>query len=144
MLQGFRDRGGRQANAPGSGGNRHVRVPLQVFENAEHRSRGTPQGFDLAAVLFKQRQDAMRGGRRLLRNISDAGQEEVKPDLPITPGADAVQQVVVGRTVLLEVEAQVKDGFPQRTGSAQEKSDQQPPKTAIPIEEWVDGLELDM
>jgi hypothetical protein len=44
--------------------------------------------------------------------------------------------------VLLEVETQIEDWFPQRTGGAQQKCDEQPAQAAIAIEERMNRLEL--
>ena len=56
-------------------------------------------------MFLENRNDAARGGGGLFGGIPDAGQEELQPGLPVALGPHPVQQAVVGRPVLLEVEA---------------------------------------
>jgi len=85
----------------------HDRVALHVPEDAHHRGGWPAQCPNLTPVLIEQSHDAARGGGRLIGGLADAGEEEVEPGLPVPLRAHAVQQVVVGRAVRLEVEAQV-------------------------------------
>ena len=62
-------------------------------------------------------------------------QEERQPRLPVALAAHPVQELIVGRAILLEVEAQVEQGLAEDTGVAQEETDQQAADPSIAVEE---------
>jgi hypothetical protein len=57
-------------------------------------------------------------------------------------GPHAVEQPVVLRTMLLEVEAQVEERLPEDAGIAKQQRDEEAPHPAVAVEEGVDGFKL--
>ena len=135
VLQGFRHGRRGDADAPGSGGYRHNGVALQVFEYAQRGCRWTAQRLDFVAVLLENGNDAARGGRGLFGGIPDAAQEEVQPGLPVALRPHPVQQFVVSRTVLLEVEAQIEDCFAEAARLERRRVTEFGEQMALPFDE---------
>ena len=71
---------------------------------------GSPatEGLNPAGVLPEERHEVASRFHRAQRRVLHAFEKKVHPRLPIAPGADAVEQIVVGGPVLFEVKAQVK------------------------------------
>lgn len=80
-------------------------------KGGKHPQRvGSPatQGLNTAGVLLEKSHEAASRFHRAQRRSLHAFEKEIHPSLPIAPGADAVEQIVVGGPVLFEVKAQVK------------------------------------
>ena len=65
------------------------------------------------AVGIDQREQRIRRGHRLRRARLDALGEELEPALPVAVQPHFVQQLVVERAMLLEVETGVEHGLAQ-------------------------------
>ena len=91
-----------------------------------------------------QRDDLLRGPLGLLRDLDHAPEEEREPVLvrPLHP--DRVQERVVLRPVPLQEEPQIQQRAREDPLPAEVERDQQPPDTAVAVEERVDRLELRM
>src|SRR5439155_27312930 len=64
--------------------------------------------------------------------------------LPVSPRAHPVEQTVVLGAVLFEVQTQVEKRFFENPGVGQQERDEQPAYPPVPVEEGMDGLELDV
>ncbi len=83
-----------------------------------------------------------RRGHGAIGGDAHAFEEEVEPRLPVALAAHAVEQVVVGRAVPLQVEAEVEERLVQYRRATEHQRDEQPADATVAVEERVDGLEL--
>src|SRR5690606_26938854 len=116
-------------------------------EHVEHTQSvgGAPaQAPDPLGIGTEEVEQAVGRPHRACGSLADALQEEIEPRLPVAFGADGVQQAVVLRAVLLEVETQVEERLPQHAVVVQHQSDQEAPDASVPVQEGVDRLELDV
>src|SRR5205085_2086866 len=78
----------------------------------------------------------------VLGGLGDAVEEEREPSLPVSVLPHIVQQLVVVRAMLLEVQAEIKKRVAENTGIRKHQRDEQPSDTAIAVEERMDRFEL--
>ncbi len=78
------------------------------------------------------------------KTVLDKGSTSVGPGLPVALGANSVEQFVVNRAVLLEIEAQIQQRLGQQAALVQLQRDEEATKTSVAIQKGVDGLELHM
>ena len=83
-------------------------------------------GPDLLTILLEQREQRPRRGDGLTRRCVHALEEEAQPLLPRAVRARALEELVVGRAVLLEVERQVQGRLGEGVLGAEQERDQQP------------------
>jgi hypothetical protein len=72
----------------------------------------------------------------------DGGQEQLEPWERIPGLLHRPQRPVVGATLSLEVGAEIKQRGAQAPADDQEEHEQQPPESAVAVEERMDRLEL--
>src|ERR1017187_2228805 len=118
MLHRLGNRRGGGADLPGGVGNRHNWLALRVLEDPQRGGCRAPQFLDFADVFRKDLQYSLPGGPDPRSSAPDAGQEEVQPSLPVALHAYPVQEFIVSRTMLFEIEAQIEDRLPKHAGRA--------------------------
>ena len=84
------------------------RAPSKGGEHPQRVGGPATQGLNPAGVMLEERHEAASRLHRAQRRSLDAFEEEIHPRFPIAPGADAIEQIVVGGPVLFEVKAQEK------------------------------------
>jgi hypothetical protein len=99
---------------------------------------------DMLTVLLKEFDQSSSSVDGPFRRLLHTFKEKAEPRFPISLAANSVEQSVVSRTVLLEIETQVKERFTQDTGMAEQESNKQSAHPAVAVEERVYGLELNM
>src|SRR5450631_507357 len=96
---------------------------LEQLVHAERRPRHPPKLRDTGAIAGEQLPDLGREIDRLAGRLLDPFQEEPDPALPIAGGPHLLQELVVPRSVLLEVEAEVEERLPERALVAENERD---------------------
>src|SRR6266851_7800775 len=76
--------------------------------------------------------------------FGDTREEKAQPGLPITRQPHRLEQFVIPFAVLFQVKTEIKQWLPQRPFSTEQNRDEQPPKSPVAIQEWMDGFELHM
>src|SRR5437764_8953938 len=62
--------------------------------------------------------------------------------MPISICADALKQIVIVATVLLEVAGQIQKRLAQATALEQKERDQESADAPVAIDEWMDGFKM--
>ena len=110
--------------------------------HAQSRPREPPDRLNLLPVAFKQVDQAPSSLHGALGRVAHAVGEEREPLLPISRLPHALQQVVVARAVLLEVQGQVQERLPQHPLGAQQQGDQEPSDAPVTVQKGMNRLEL--
>ena len=79
-----------------------------------------------------------------LAYVEHATQKEFEPPFPVVVISDSSEPVIVLGAMGFQVVAQVQERTFQDLPLAQQERDQQPPNTAVAVEEGMDRLELGM
>ncbi len=83
-------------------------LALQRLVHRESRGGCAPEAGDLITIGVNERQQRVRRRHRLRRARLDSLREEIQPTLPVTAQAHLIQQLVVKRSVPLEVETRIE------------------------------------
>jgi hypothetical protein len=126
------------------GGESQERAGLQGLVDAQRRAGAAAGRPDALAVFLEHGGEALGGGEGGVGDLVDAVEEEGHPGLPVAVAAHAVQEVVVGGAVLLEVQAQVEQRLAEGPGVTEQTRDQQAADAAVAVQEGVDALELNV
>ena len=127
------DQAGHQTVGGGVGGadgvlhlpHRHDGFAVEVLEYAVSVRRGAAKPVrDRPAVAFAERENRMRGSRRLLADLQDALQEEGEPGFPGTVVAHGLEMIVVALAVPPEEVGEVKHGLRQGFPLAEHQGDE--------------------
>src|SRR5690606_36962059 len=80
----------------------------------------------------------------LIGRSRHAVQKEFQPGFPGPMSPNLLQESVVVGAMGLQIEAEIEERAPQYAMDAEKERDQQSPAPTVAVQEWVDGLELDM
>ena len=136
----------------GGGRKRHGVSIAQILQR-KHRSfsqsRQDPEGIgsrarcllDAPVIRLEELDEPAGCLHGAVRGLLDAIEEEVEPRLPIARGAHTVEQVVIHLPVLFKIKGKIEQRLGEKSTLVQHERDEQATQTAIPVEEWMDGLE---
>src|SRR5581483_3148145 len=115
VSQRLRNRWSGDANSLRRRWDRNDWVSLHVLEDAQHRSGGSAERFDLLLIAVEKVQNLARRVGGPVSSVAHANQEEIKPSFPIALCSHPVEQFVVRGPIGFEIQTEIEDRLTQRT-----------------------------
>ena len=123
----------------------HYGLPEEIVEGSEGVRGALPEiRSDQLFVLTTELDDGHRSLGRLGGHVANTVHEERQPGLPIPVVADRLEPIDVFIAVLLEEERRIQERSAQDALLREPERDQEPSGPTVPVEEWMDRLELGM
>src|SRR5262249_16667303 len=130
-----RHRGKRKACRGAQPGSRLKRPYLERLMDAKRGARLASGSLDVRAMLAEHLPHAIRGGDCALRDLTHSFEKECQPCLPVAVVTHAVQEVVVGCAMLLQIETEIEKRLAQNAGVTEKERDQEATHASVSVEE---------
>ncbi len=119
---------------------RQHRAMAQGGEHAQSIGGGASGLLDAAGIRFKQIHQTSGGLDGTSGSLIHAFEKKVHPRLPVAGGADAVEQFVIQRAMLFEIQREIKERLGKQTAMVQQQNDKQAAEPSVAIEKGMDGF----